>query len=138
MGITTSDSPCWTVAWPDGRPYSEDFEAHHDTEEEAAKSVDHLLDDEPRPIPKQLDHLCSTATTVCGYEYDRDDEGVQHWPDGADAFRDWLVKHAGYRLGEHGELLCPLDHGCDECNAVPQVVVPVELPGQMSIGEVSA
>jgi hypothetical protein len=139
MPVTTATECCWIVVNADGSPVDDDCESHHTTEAEAIKEAANLrYVGESAPVVKQLDHLCSSAVTVCGYVYDEDDEGAQHWPDRAEAFQDWLVKHADYRIGENGELLCPLNHGCDECNAVPQVVTPVELPGQMTLGEVNA
>ncbi len=119
MSVITNEHPCWVVTNADGSPVGfEDSEPHFDTEAEARKALpDFAREDEPAPVMKQLDHLCSSATTACGYRYDEDDEGVQHWPDGAEAFQAWLIEHADYRLGANGELLCPAEHGCDECDA---------------------
>lgn len=119
MGVVTNPKSCWIVSNADGTPTGfEDSEPHYDGEDDARKVAKdiHSLGD-PAPVVKQLDHLCSEATTACGYRYDEDDEGVQHWPDGAQEFQDWLTTHADYRLGADGDLLCPADRGCDECDA---------------------
>lgn len=140
MGVTTAERPCWIVTHPDGSPTGfEDDEPHYATEAEARKFADDVTAAiNPPLIVKKLDNPCSAAVTVCGYVYDQDEEGEQHWPDGAQAFQDWLTTHAGYRLSSGGELLCPLDHGCDECNALAPIAPPAELPGQMSIGKAGA
>ncbi|GAA0493724.1 hypothetical protein Ade02nite_21230 [Paractinoplanes deccanensis] len=120
MSVTTNDHHCWIVTLADGSPTGfEDSEPHYASEDEARKfAKDITYPNDPPPIVKRLDHLCSSATTVCGYRYDEDDEGVQHWPDGAEAFQAWLVENAEYRLGAEGELLCPAVHDCNECDAI--------------------
>lgn len=120
MGIVTSTHPCWIVTNADGSPTGfEDSEEHYNSEDEARKAAANLAyANELPPVVKQLDHLCSEATTACGYRYDEDDEGVQHWPDGAQEFQGWLTRHADYRLDAEGDLLCPAERGCDECDAI--------------------
>jgi hypothetical protein len=119
MSITTNTNPCWIVTKADGSPAGfEDSEPHFDTEAEACEAQATLTEEgEPPLVVKQLDNLCSEAVTACGYRYDEDDEGFQHWPDSAQEFQDWLT-NLGYRLDAGGELLCPVDHGCEECDAI--------------------
>ena len=131
-GITVNDTPCWILTYD----RDAEFEAHYDTE---AKALEAAADDDEdnRGVPKRLDAPCAVAVTACGYRYDEDGDysAQQHWPGPGD-FRDHLLAE-DFRFGVHGELLCPLDHDCEECNVVLVVVVPVELPGQMTISEVS-
>lgn len=130
-GIVTLDHPCWILTYPRER----EFELHHDTEAQALKDAAED-DDDNRGIPKRLDHVCSVATTVCGYQYDEDgDYGTQHWPDPGD-LKTHLVA-LNYRFTGDGSLLCPAENDCDECDALQSAVVPPEIPGQMTIGEVS-
>lgn len=130
-GIVALGQACWILTYPRER----EFEPHHDTEAQAIKEAEGD-DDDNRGVPKRLDHVCSVATTVCGYRYDEDgDYGIQHWPDPDD-----LKTHLlglGYQFTGDGSLLCPAENDCDECDALQPAVVPPEILGQMTIGEVT-
>lgn len=138
MTVTVNTEPCWIVTDADGSPTGfEDSEPHYATEDEANKvALDITSPGDPAPVVKVLDHLCASATAACGYTYDEDDEGVQHWPDSADAFREYLTGTADWRTGTGETLLCPVAHRCDECDAIAIQPLDAELPGQMRIGEV--
>ncbi|MEU4558571.1 hypothetical protein AB0F72_09275 [Actinoplanes sp. NPDC023936] len=133
--ITTRTEPCWIVTLADGSPSGfEDSEPHYDNQGEAEKAATAITHaDELPPIVKRLDGLCSSATTACGYRYDEDDEGIQHWPDSAEEFRKFLVFTMEYRSGERGDLLCPADRGCDECDALAADLETAEVRGQMPL-----
>jgi len=130
--ITVNAEPCWIVTHADGSPSGyEDEEPHYATEDEARKAAaDITYADDPVPVVKRLDNLCPSATAACGYRYDEDGEGVQHWPDTAEAFRVYLTGTADWREGSGGSLLCPAEHGCEECDAA--------LLRQYETGEVTA
>lgn len=131
--IVTRTEPCWTLIHADGRPAGfEDSEPHFDSEADALKAAPAYGDvDMPDPTAKVLDGLCSTATLACGYRYDEDDEGVEHWTS-PDLLRDHLLND-GYRPGADGAIRCPASHDCDECDALPDAPDYTPLPGQLAL-----
>lgn len=131
--ITTRTEPCWTLIHADGRPAGfEDSEPHFDSKADALKAAPTYGDvDIPDPTPKVLAGLCSTATLACGYCYDENGEGVEHW-DSADQLRTHLLNE-GYRPGENGSLRCPAGHDCDECDGLPDAPDYTPLPGQFAL-----
>jgi hypothetical protein len=131
--ITVRATPCWTLVHADGRPAGfEDSKPHFDTEADALKAAPGYGDvDIPAPTAKSLAGLCATATTVCGYTYDEDGEGVEHWPDAA-ALRRHLTA-AGWRFAPGGEMRCPAGHGCVDCDAAPDSPDLTRLPGQLDL-----
>jgi hypothetical protein len=133
--ITVTAEPCWIVTQADGSPTGfEDSEPHYASDSEARKvAYDLTCAGDPEPIVKQLDSPCASATAACGYRYDEDDEGEQHWPDSAEEFRTYLVGTADYRPGPNGSLLCPADRGCEECDALEPEVIPAEIPSQLDL-----
>ncbi len=116
--ITTLPESCWIVTTADGEPTGfEDSEPHYPTEAEAQEAAASITTPgDPAPIVTRLDSPCTSATMACGYRYDEDDEGIQHSPDTADEFHKFLVYTMEYRTAPDGDLLCPHDRGCDECD----------------------
>lgn len=65
------------------------------------------------------DAACWTATTVCGYQFDYDLDGQQHWPD-KEVLRGLLAR-LDYVIGQDGTLSCPsAADGCG-CPVTPGV-----------------
>ena len=133
--ITVNAEPCWIVTNADGSPTGfEDSEPHYGTEEEARRVAQDLTSvGDPAPIVKRLDGVCASATMACGYRYDEDDEGIQHWPDTAEEFRRFLTVTMEYRTGARGALLCPADQGCEDCDGLATPLEAAEMSGQLDL-----
>jgi hypothetical protein len=121
--ITTYAEPCWTLVRPDSANVSE-FEPHFDTEEQALEAVQRYTDAGVAPTPRRLGGLCSIATAACGYVYDEDGEGQEHWTSAEELHAHLLT--VDWRDLPDGSMRCPAEPGdCDECdmveNAVPAV-----------------
>lgn len=129
--ITTYTEPCWTLVLPDGENVSE-FEPHFDTEAQAIGAANRYTDAGIRPTPQRLDGLCSVATAACGYVYDEDGEGQEHWSSPEELHAHLLT--VDWRDLPAGQMHCSADPGaCDECDeATPPPVVP-EIPGQLDL-----
>lgn len=130
--IITNADPCWTLVRPDGSNVS-DFEPHFDTEAQAAEAAKrYLTDGEPTPKPDRLAGPCSIATAACGYVYDEDGEGQEHWASAEELHAHLLT--AEWRDLPGGEMHCSADPGeCDECDALVPPPVPAQLPGQLDL-----
>lgn len=108
--VPVSATPCWVLPslgrWD---------ERHFDTREAAYADLANLDDpDHGRDrLLVQRDTPCLIATTVCGYPYDRDGEGIEHLPTLEDAIA--TLRDAGFRAGPGRALYCPqysADMGC--------------------------
>jgi hypothetical protein len=136
--IVQAAGPCWVLRLANGNTELGDWpDLHHPSEAEAAEAAadQARADGEPvRHIPVQLAERCWEATAVCGYRYDEDgDEGrIEHAETYAELL-DGLTGH-GWKPIEGGGMTCG-DDGCDECCGLATVAPPVEIPGQMKIGE---
>lgn len=114
--ITTYTEPCWTLVRPDGGDVSE-FEPHFDTETQATEAASRYTDAGVVPLPKRLDQLCSVATAVCGYVYDEEGEGQEHWASAEELHAHLLT--VDWRDLPDGQMHCSADPGgCDECDEV--------------------
>lgn len=114
--ITTYTEPCWTLVRPDGANVSE-FEPHFDTEEQARGAIGRYTDAGVAPSPQRLAGLCSVATAACGYVYDEDGEGQEHWPS-AQELHDHLLT-VDWRDLPNGQMRCSADPGaCDQCDEI--------------------
>lgn len=130
--VITNTEPCWTLVRPDGTNVSE-FEPHFDTEAQAAEAALRyrtgiVLDE----VPQRLNGPCSIATAACGYVYDQDGEGQEHWASAEELHAHLLT--AGWRDLPGEEMHCHSDPGvCEECDALIPAPVPAQLPGQLDL-----
>lgn len=130
--ITTYTEPCWTLVRPDGGNVSE-FEPHFDTEAQALEAAKRYVEDrQPVPTPRVLDGCCSVATAACGYVYDEDGEGQEHWSSAEELHAHLLT--VDWRDLPGGDMHCSADPGaCDECDALIPPPAPAQLPGQLDL-----
>ncbi|MFI5934759.1 hypothetical protein [Actinoplanes sp. NPDC051494] len=132
--ISTYPEPCWTLVRADGRPVGpDDAEPHFDTEAQALAAVASWHDeDRPDPTPKRLTGLCSIATAACGYIYDEDDNGQQHWQDAQELHAHLLT--VDWSDLPNGEMRCSADSGaCEECDGLIPPLANAVIPGQLDL-----
>lgn len=105
-GLSREPEPCWELVDDNGRTAPE--AGHFQTEAAATNAAEDWHD----PVNTSLrPNACWTATAVCGYRYDEEDEGTVHFATRDEAAmvvlgNDWRVRG--------GVLLCPDEH-CEEC-----------------------
>lgn len=129
--IKTYSEPCWTLVRADGGNVSE-FEPHFDTEAQAREAANHYTDAGVTPAPQRMTGLCSVATAACGYVYDEDAEGQEHWTSAEELHAHLLT--VDWRDLPDGQMRCSADPGeCDECDALIPAPTPDELPGQLDL-----
>lgn len=130
--ITTYTEPCWTFVRPDDDNASE-FEPHFATEVQALEAVKYYtVEGKPPWTPKRLSGRCSIATAACGYVYDEDGEGQEHWPSAEELHAHLLT--ADWRDLPGGEMHCSADPGeCEDCDALLPSPAAPELPGQLDL-----
>ena len=132
--ITTRTEHCWVVVKADGRPVGyEDSEPHFDSEADAIEALPGFaVEGDPAPVVKRLDALCSSAVAACGYVYDEEGEGVEHWPSAEDLHAHLLT--LDWRDLPDGQMHCSADPGvCDECDVLTPTPTGPEIPGQAEL-----
>lgn len=129
--IKTYTEPCWTLVRADGGNVSE-FEPHFDTKAQAEQAVGRYTDAGVTPVPRQMTGLCSVATAACGYVYDEDAEGQEHWTSAEELHSHLLT--VDWRDLPNGQMHCSADPDrCDECDALVPEPPATELPGQLDL-----
>lgn len=129
--IETRTEHCWTLVRANGENVTE-FQPHFDSEAKALEAASAYTDAGVLPTPLRLDALCSVATAVCGYVYDEEAEGQEHWKS-AEELRAHLLT-VDWRDLPDGQMHCSADPGeCDECDAATPPPAPVQLPGQLDL-----
>jgi hypothetical protein len=131
--ITQYEGKCWRLEYADGKPVNE-FDPHFDSEEAALAAAPRYTDPDHKavPVPVQEPDGCFVAESACGYVYDEQGEGIEHWDSAEDLLRH-LVDKKGYRPGPPGQLRCPKSY-CEVCDAMPEPpAVEEPLPGQLAL-----
>jgi hypothetical protein len=131
--IVEVDGPCWVLRLANGKTEIGDWpDSHYASDTEAAKAAaDMVGEDEPvRHVPVRLPARCWEATAACGYQYDEDDEGVEHAEDPGELMS--ALVSQGWKPIDGGGMTCG-DDRCTTCTVLPVVQAPVEIPGQTAL-----
>lgn len=110
-GIDTLAYRCWHLTWSGEPAEIGERVPHYRTEAEAQTEIDR---DETDAVPQQADEPCVQAVARCGFVYDEDGDGIEHFTTPQDAHD--AVTDAGWVVSADGVLHCPPGNGCDECH----------------------